>query len=180
MTAVILSAKRPWGRQKKKRKKIIINFLNSGTFWIKNSNGWGFAGGGSQIKVQSKHMTFCFDVWSEEMRGLATSGRTSDFCQCVISPLRSHQCRMIIAERACMRVCLCVYVDCVFKRCIQQEGRHQEMDSRAVCPHLDVINKGTLKRGILSLPPALFLSLTGMSSGTNLHTSTPIGSLSFH
>lgn len=109
MTAVILSAKRPWGRQKKKRKKIIINFLNSGTFWIKNSNGWGFAGGGSQIKVQSKHMTFCFDVWSEEMRGLATSGHTSDFCHCVISPLRSHQCQMIIAERACMRVCLRVY-----------------------------------------------------------------------
>ncbi len=34
MTAVILSAKRPWLEvdKKKKRKKIIINFLNSGTF----------------------------------------------------------------------------------------------------------------------------------------------------
>ncbi len=89
-------------------------------------------------------------------------------------------------RRVSVYACVCVFipilcvVDCIFKRCIQQEGGHQEMDSRAVCPHLDVINKGSLKRGILSLALALFLALTGMSFGTNLYTSTPIGSLSFH
>lgn len=103
-----------------KKRKIIINFLNSGTSRIlkkkKRAVKEEREGGASQIKVQSKHMTFCFDV---EIRGDDGAGGggggtptsecvclrvcVTDFCECVISHPRS------LINAGWLSLSVCVY-----------------------------------------------------------------------